>query len=272
MKFAALVLALIVSVSPLHAQPPTTAFFPAAYYTAGAYSSGPHAHSYSGYASISFHGFDYLVTGYDRMLIESSTWTYDQHLFVVGGQKNLYPFYLKLNYGGLKGTFNLPTERYSYDDRLDILNGGLLYNVDLFFVGPTYTYVNVRGYKTLQCHQVGLQGEWVIDPAFSISLTPLYTTLTDGRSFVSATAGMTFSPVQPLVLQLSGVFGKRAYYFHPDLLTVFNQDETQENLWSVRAEYTVEGIVTLIGSYQSTGFTGYTVKYLALGVRARFDW
>jgi hypothetical protein len=271
MKLTVLAAALVVSVLPLYAQVPTTVLFPSAYYTAGSYSSGTRSDSYSGYASISFHGFDYLVAGYDKMLMESSTWTYDQHLFVVGGQKNLYPFYLKLNYGGLKGTFSLPSARYSYDDHIDILNGGLLYNVDLFFVGPTYTYVNVRGYKTLQCHQVGLQGEWVIDPAFSVSLTPLYTTLTDGRSLVSATAGMTYSPVQPLVLQVSGVLGKRAYYFNPDLLTIFNQDETQESLWSVRAEYTIGGVATLIGSYQSTGFTGYTVKYLALGVRARFD-
>ncbi len=272
MKFAALILALIVSVSPVHAQHSTTAVLPSAYYTAGTYSGGARSDSYSGYASISSHGFEYLVAGYDRMLIESSTWTYDQHLFVVGGQKNFYPFYLRLNYGGIKGTFDLPSARYSYDDHIDILNCGLLYNIDLFFVGPTYTYVNVTGYKTLQCHQVGLQGEWFIDPAFGVSLSPLYTTLTDGRSFISATAGMSYSPVQPLVVQVSGVFGKRAYYFNPDLLTVFNQDETQENLWSVRAEYTVEGVVTLIGSYQSTDFTGYTVKYLALGVRARIEW
>jgi hypothetical protein len=272
MKFAALILVVIVDAFPLHAQAPTTSFFPSAYYTSGTYSGGARSDSYSGYASLSFQRYEYLVAGYDKMLIESSTWTYDQHLFVVGGQKNLYPFSLKLNYGGLKGTFNLPSARYSYDDHIDILNGGLLYNVDLFFFGPAYTYVNVRGYKTLQCHQVGLQAEWVIDPAFSVSLAPLYTTLTDGRSLVSATAGMTYCPVEPLVLQVSGVWGKRAYYFNPDLLTVFNQDETQENLWSLRAEYTVGGIVTLLGSYQSTAFAGYTVKYLALGVRGRFEW
>jgi hypothetical protein len=83
---------------------------------------------------------------------------------------------------------------------------------------------------------------------------------------------MSYSPWQPLVLQLSGVLGKRAYYFDPDLLTVFNQDDTQEHLWGVRAEYTIGGVFTLIGSYQSTGFTGYTVNYTAVGVRARFDW
>jgi hypothetical protein len=160
-----------------------------------------------------------------------------------------------------------PRVQFAWSYKTNYLN-----NVDLFFFGPAYTYVNVRGYKTLQCHQVGLHGEWIIDPAFSVSVAPLYTTLTDGRSLVSATAGMKYSPVEPLVLQVSGVWGKRAYYFNPDLLTVFNQDETQENLWSVRAEYTVGGIVTLIGSYQSTAFTGYTVKYLALGVRGRFEW
>lgn len=272
MKFAGLVLVLIIEAFPLHAQPPTTAFLPSAYYTAGTYSGGARSDSYSGYASISFQRSEYLVAGYDRMLIEASTWSYNQHLFVVGGQKNIYPFYLKINYGGLKGTFILPSVRYSYDDQIDMLNGGVLYNMDLFFVGPTYTYVNVRGYKTLQCHQVGLLGEWIIDPAFSVSLAPLYTTLTDGRSLVSATALMAYSPAQELVLQVSGLWGKRAYYFNPALLTVFNQDETQENIWSVRAEYTVGGVVTLIGSYQSTEFTGYTVKYLALGVRGRFEW
>jgi hypothetical protein len=67
------------------------------------------------------------------------------------------------------------------------------------------------------------------------------------------------------MLLASAVFGKRAYYFDPDLLTIFNQDETQESLWTVRTEYTIGGVATLIGSYQSTGFTGYTVKYPASG-------
>jgi hypothetical protein len=270
MKSAALLIVLNIGVSLLHAQPPATAFFPSAYYTAVTYSNGLRAHSYSGYASISFHGVDYVVAGYDKMVIESSTWTYDQGLFVVGGLKNLYPFYVKLNYGRILGTFNLPSARYSYDDHVDILNGGLLYNVDLLFVGPTYTYVNVTGYKIVQCHQVGLHGELLMDPALSMSISPLYTTLTDGRSLFSVSAGMSYSPWQPLVLQLSGAFGRRAYYFNPDLLTIFNQDETQEHLWGVRAEYTIGGVFTLIGSYQSTGFTGYTVHYTAVGVRARF--
>jgi hypothetical protein len=271
MKLPALAIACLLGGLPLFAQHATSVLYPSAYYTTGSYSNGAKTSSIAGYAAVSLGGLDHVIAGYDKMTIDSPPWTYDQQMFVVGGRKNFYPFYLKLNYGQIQGTFKLPVARYSYQDHLYILNGGVQYNIDLFFIGVTHTYAIVRGYKRLECHQTGLSGDWMIDPALSLSVSPLYTSMTDGRSFGSLSGGISYSPWQPLLLQVSGMIGKRAYYFNPDLLTIFSQDETQERLWGIRAEYVVEKAVTLIGSYQSTDFSTYTVKYLSLGARFRFD-
>lgn len=269
MRTFTLAITLIISSSGLRAQSFATMFSPSVYYTEGTYSNGTQSKSYSAYASISLNSFDYFIAGYDKMAIESSTWTYDQGLFVIGGLKNLYPFYLKLNYAGIQGTYRESATGYSYEDGVDILNAVVQYNVDLVFLGLTYTYENVSGNKDLQCHQFGLTGEWLIDPSFSASVSPLYTTLTGGRTLKSVSAGMSFSPWQPLVIHAFGVIGKRAYYFNPENLTVFNQDETQKKLWGVRGEFLVGGAVTIVGSYQSTDFVGYSVEYFTIGARTR---
>jgi hypothetical protein len=267
MKTRALVCAALCGISALHSQPPGTTLSPSIFYTAGSYSNGTSANSAAGYASLSWNGLDYAVAGVENMKITSSPWTYDQQLFVVGGLKNLYPFYLTAHYGMLVGTFTLPVPRYSYQDHLHIVNAGLAYNVDMFFLGLTYTYVNVRGYKRLESHQSGVSAQWLVDPALSIDLHPLYTSLTDGRAFTSVSAELSYSPWLPFLLQISGTAGRRAYFFNPKLLTFFNQDQTQKNLWGVRGEYTLEKTLTFIASYQSSEFEGYTARYLSLGAR-----
>jgi hypothetical protein len=271
MKRIAIGIALLITTSSLPAQQSATALFPSVYYTEGSYSNGTQATSYAGYASISRNAFDYLVTGYEMISIESSTGTYDQRMFVIGGLKNLYPFYLKLNYAGVKGTFRESGTQVTSVDGIDIVNAGLQYNLDLIILGLTYTYENVSGYKDVRCHQVGLTGIWLIDPAFSVSVSPLYTTLTDGRSLKSVSAGISLSPWQPLVVQAFGALGKRAYHFNPENLTVFNQDETQKNLWGVRGDLSIGGGVTIVGSYQLTSFVGYSIEYLTIGARARLE-
>jgi hypothetical protein len=269
MKTSALVAVLLVSALPVSAQQLPTSLLPAAYYTSGSYSNGNRSDSYAGYATVSLRGLDYIVAGYDGMTIQSSGWTYNQQLIVVGGMKNFYPFYAKVNIGRIDGTFRIPGQQYSYEDQTDILNGGLLYNADLLYFGATYTFMSVRGYSTVRCHQLGLQGDWLIDPALRLSVRPLYTRVTDGRSLISVTGEVTYVPWQSLLLQVSGMMGKRAYYFNPDHLTVFNQDETQKSLIAVRTEYTFTPGVTLIGSYQSAGFLGYSVRYATIGGRVR---
>ncbi len=269
MKTPVLLGALILGVCPVFSQPSTTTFLPAGYYTAGLYSNGNRSNSYAGYATVALRGLDYVVAGYDGMTIQSSLWSYDQQFFVVGGMKNLYPFYVKVNVGRIDGTFRLAGQRYSYNDQTDILNGVFLYNVDLFYVGATYTFMSVRGYTNVRSNQIGLQGDWLLDPALSVSIRPLYSRVTDGRSLISVGGEVSYAPWRTLLLRMSGMVGKRAYYFNSDLLTVFNQDETQKSLWGIRMEYTVTSGLTLIGSYQSAGFSGYTVRYAAIGARAR---
>jgi hypothetical protein len=271
MKRIAVWIALIIVGPSVSAQRLQPTIFPSVYYTGGSYSNGTTSTSYSAYASASLDAFDYIVGGYDNLSIESSTGIYGQRMFVVGGLKNFYPFYLKLHYAGIAGTFREFGTRFTSKDGIDILNAGLQYNVDLFFLGLTYTYANVSGNNDLRCHEAGLTGDWLIHPSFSLSVNPLYTAVTDGRALVSVSAGISYSPWKPIMLHAFGTIGKRAYYFNPENLIVFNQDETQTRLWGVRGELSVVGDFAIVGCYQSSGFVGYTINYLTIGARARFD-
>ena len=74
-----------------------------------------------------------------------------------------------------------------------------------------------------------------------------------------------------LSLKLYGFGGERAYYYDEDLLTMFNQNETQKNLVSLRVEYDIVKELTLIGNYQYTEFQNYIIRYYVGGLKFDLD-
>jgi hypothetical protein len=145
-------------------------------------------------------------------------------------------------------------------------------NWDLFYFGLHGTYVTGTGYKNVQSVQMGFRTDWLMSPSLSLSIDPMYSYVSDGRRLFSLGGDVTVMPITSLKLQLSGFLGKRAYYFNPELLTIYNQDQTQSFLVSGRVEYALWGPLTLVGAYQSTTFTGYKIQYATVGLKGFFTF
>ena len=240
---------------------------PSVYYTNGKYSNTMSSIGVDAFSVIGIKSGDYFLGGFSTMNIDSSLWKYDQTMFVVGVIGNYYPFYFKANYGFIKGTYNRKDVVYSYDDKTNIFNGTVMYNLDLFYFSFHNAFVNTVGYKNVQSFQTGLRTDWLFLPAVSFSLDPVYSQISDGRKLFSIGGEITLLPFSSLKIQASGFVGKRAYFFNSELLTIFNQDETQNSLIGGRVEYGIWGPITIIASYQSTKFSGYSITYSTIGLK-----
>ena len=131
----------------------------------------------------------------------------------------------------IKGNFDYKLfPGYDYSDFLNLYGAEVLYNINLFYLGLSFDYSNLIGYQALVIKHYGASILWLINPNFSLELKPLYTSITDGRKLYAALLALNYSPTKSLTLKLYGFGGERAYYYDEDLLTMFNQNETQKNL------------------------------------------
>ena len=250
---------------------PGPKIYPSVYYTYGDYSNKITSTSVSGYVPFTWNGFDYITLGYDNLNIDSTFWKYHQQLFLVAGTFNFYPFYLKLGYLHIKGDFNIKRFHYEYSDFLNLYSAKVLYNINLLYLGISFDYSNLIGYQSLVIKHYGASILWIISQNFSAELKPLYTSITDGRKLFATSLAFNYSPAKSLTLKLYGFGGERAYYYDEDLLTMFNQNETQKLLTSFRIEYAIVKELTLIGNYQYSEFQDYNIRYYVGGLRLNLD-
>ncbi len=246
-----------------------SAFSPSVYYTYGNYSTTSYSNDISAYGSFKLASKgDYLIAGFDKLKINDPKFDFDQRMIVVGIIKNVYPFYLKLNYANINGDFNSKLNDFTqYTDKTNLINGGLLYNFDLFFIGFTYTYLNLDGLKSINSHQVETNFIWQASQKFILSIKPLYTYVTDGRRLFSTNVKFDLPVSNIFKLSADISVGERAYYFNPDLLTIYNQDETQKTTASVRVEYQFIKAVRVIASYQYAEFNNFNINYFTGGLK-----
>ena len=265
-QFKLLIILCFISANLTSAQSVVT---PSVYYTYGAYSNENNSKDYSGYLSIKLAARgDYMIAGYDKLLITNPDYEFDQKMFVAGIIKNQYPFYLKLNYANINGDYNSSLDPLlNYTDKTNVINGGILYNFDLYFIGVSYTYTNLNGLSSVNSNQIGADFIWNTSSNFILSIKPLYTKVSDGRSLVSSNIKFDFPISTKVRFSAEGSFGKRAYYFNPDLLTIYNQDETQKTTISVRGEYQLFKFLRLITSYQYAEFDSFNIKYIIGGLK-----
>ena len=63
--------------------------------------------------------------------------------------------------------------------------------------------------------------------------------------------------------------GKRAYYFDENLLTIFNQDETQKKIYSAKVELNLTKQFILPIVFQYSEFQTYNIKYFTAGIKLK---
>ncbi len=263
----------LVSLSRLFAQ--EKSLTPAYYFTFGKYSNDVKSYSNALYASFYLNAHDYIIGEFENLDIKNPYWTYAQKLFLIGGMKNLYPFYLKFNYAYVSGKFKLPGFNgiYNYEDKINIINPEIIWNYYLVFLGVSYVHLDFNGgVKSLSNNQYGLFFGSYVSDKFFLSLRPFYSALNDSRKLWSLRMKLTWFALSKLDISFAASIGHRAYFFDPEYLTIFNQDETQNAWYEARIKFKPSENFTLTAYYQYTDFTSYTINYLGAGVSYKFDF
>lgn len=244
-------------------------FYPAVYYTYGDYSNGTQSNSVSIFGKVDVNKFDYIAAGYDKLLIDNSLWSYDQNFFTVGGMKNLYPFYIKVNYGYVQGTYSSKMFTYQYEDQLHVLNSSILYNLDYFFVGIGATYQTMTGYYDLTSGYYEGEIIWCPSKHFRFSISPGYTSTSDSRELLSVGGDIFYQPGNFVNLSLIGFWGERVMYYNPDYMTFYSQFETQKSSAAAIVRLFADQPLTLIISAQYTDFSDYLIRYYSMGIKIK---
>lgn len=268
MKKSVVILIVFISAFSLYAQPKLRDYLcPSFYSTAGAYNNDLSSIGYSGYLLFTVKKFNYVVFGYDNLTISQPSLDYNQQMFVVGEYLNFFPWIISGNFAYVGGGVKSNGKRFPDSEFMNIYNINIKHNINLFYLGLSYTYSNVRGVNTLDIHQGGATLDYYLNTNFSFHLQGFYAHLSDGRDLKSGTITVDVYPVKQWLLSAYRTLGKRAYFFNPDLLTLFNQNETMKGAFGARTVFTIAPELDLIFSYQQYDFTDYLINYYSGGIK-----
>ena len=266
-----LLLALIFFQTASAAQLSQTILSPSIYYTHGAYSNQNSSNSIAVYTTLKTNDDIYFIAGYDNLNINNPDWTYLQQMFAAGTIFGINSFYVKINYAHIKGDFDYKPFLDRYSDFSNLYNADVFYYFEGNYVGAAYTHLNQIGFKAQKVNQITLRLERIFANDFFASVKPSVSLLSDKRKLYSAAVKFHYLISPEWLAKAGGFIGKRAYYFDSDLLTIFNQDDTQKFQAFAQIEYVLNPSLRLIGNYQYSKFAAYSINYFVFGIRTNFN-
>ncbi|OGU74791.1 MAG: hypothetical protein A2V93_00850 [Ignavibacteria bacterium RBG_16_34_14] len=241
---------------------------PSFYYTYGDYNFGSESQSFAFYNTLQLSNNLYLINHYENLSIHNKNWDYLQQAFLVGVIAEALPFYFKFTYSHYKGDFTFLPLPFEAADFTNLYSLDVIYYIDDFYFGASYTHLNQIGYKKQIADQFTFRLDKILSYDFFISIKPSYTKLYDGRNLFSAALRIHYLISPEILLKVGGFAGERAYYFDTDLLTIFNQDDTQKYQLFVQTDLSPKEDFKFILAYQHTKFTSFKIDYYIAGVRA----
>lgn len=263
---------------PLFAQPVSVS--PSYYFTYGKYDDSRISRSHSAYVSWNNDYTWYPTFAFDNLYVNNGQWNYSQNMFIAGALYSDYPQYIKAYGAFFRGRFSLypipgvDINQYSYTDKSWLLAGDYSYYNEGFYFGGGISYMDAKGIltkdslKQQKVLQTTLRIEEVISPELFVSIKPTHSySSADGRSLFSTALKISYIPCGGASLKAGGFIGRRTGYFDSDLLTVFNQIETQKEQYFIQFEQNVDDMFTLSASAMRTAFDGYRIDYFVLGFK-----
>ena len=256
---------------------------PGVFYTHGEYSDSRYSHDLAAYGTVGIHERHFLTLVYDNIFIEHDEFTFRQEMGIAALLLSRQPWALKLDYGQIVGRFRLKNPLVHLRDESQLYSAELLHWRPTFTLGLSVSSIPVtimipddNGSPSLDgvsrdAQQYTLRGEVVLHPQWRAILRPNYTWDMDGRRLYSTTAQVNYQPTPRLLVKLGLLLGDRAYYFDNELLTIYNQNETQRELLSAKAEYDLGKRFLLVGEYINTRFDGYSITYTVLGLKTKLE-
>ena len=242
--------------------------YPSLYYTLGKYSGGESSIAYSGYVTLAFNLKSFLTIGYEKLNLDYKTGNYPQNNLVFSFLQNFYPSYLKATYGFINGRSEPSGSQSLPKDKINVFGLEYYFFKKMFYYGIAGTYVSENnGYTNLSSLQLKLKIEYILSPSIFISLKPAFTYVSDNRNLFSASINATWNPFSTLYFKVGGVIGKRALYFDTELLTMFNQNETQSLLYSAQLDYVLFNSIRISSGILHTQFSSFNIDYYFGGIR-----
>lgn len=246
---------------------------PSYFFTYGDYSNKSYSTSNAVYLSTYLTDRITLVNHYEYLNINlRKDSTYQQHTLLGGAIVNFFPYYLKFFYSYKRGDFLIDNNKI-YSDHTNIYSLEAIYYRDLFYLGLGYSFENAIGILNpnnlthQQIHQVTGRIEYIVSPSLYLSLRPNYSALKDSRELYSVSGKLTYFPIISTSIKLYGFYGERAYYFDNDILTLFNQDETQKYQAGIQLDYYPSYYMMLSTGFQHTKFQSFSINYFVAGIR-----
>ncbi|MFH0734483.1 MAG: hypothetical protein V1773_09420 [bacterium] len=260
---------------------------PSTYYTYGNYNKNKSSQGYSAYASLGINYYDYITLGFDNTIINDKTeFKYDQKFVIVSGLKNLFPYYIKLNYGYAEGKYDYKPFEFIYKDYTNLYNISLTRYFNNFYAGISYSFINVYGHKGVKIHQPQLILDWIFMPNLIISYRGIYSKVKsdlpiyeeflqgelsdDNRSLYSNSFSLNYYLSEQLFMRTEVTLGKKAYYFNTDYLTFFNQDDTQNFSFSTKVDSEIFKNFRINFSYQYLTLDHSKINYYSVGLKYNF--
>ena len=285
MKIILFIFLVFIVVVKLNAQIKVTLFSPSAFYTYSNYSDGGTANSVSGFTTVGLNYNIFLTAGYDRLLINHPAsspqsyngWKYDQQMLSLGGTKNIYPFYLGIFYSRITGKYNSKPAGFDYTDYLNVFDVNLLYNSNLYFFGLSGNYITLDGFFNLNIKHYSAVVKRLFGANILFSAAFIQSIISDGRNLSSVKIDLNYKISNSFSVHGSSAFGERAYFYDDQILTIFNQNETQKLDLSLGAKYFITLNFSFIINYSFTEFASslqseaYNVSYFAAGISYRLD-
>ncbi len=241
-------------------------FSPSFWYTRGDYSDNNYSDSYAGYIAIG--NFKHtLLLGYDNLTINNKNNKYVHRYFNAGGILGFTNLYVKLIYGYAEGAYKPKINKYKFTDINNLYSFDAFYTDYTLYTGVSYSFQEQRGYVSRKVYQFMLRFEYIPHWRVLLSAKPLFTNVTDGRELFGVNGRVHYLPFDRFLIKAHGFYGERAYFYDPDLLVLFNQDETQKYLAALQLEYYFSNNFNLAAGFQHTSFGSYKINYYILGVR-----
>ena len=245
--------------------------YASSYYTFGKYSTGEKSTSISGYATLAFNLKSFLTFGYDNLNLNYISGNYLQKNYTVSFLQNSFPSYYKASYSYLGGEDNPIGSTASAADNINLVSMEYYFFSNMFYFGIAGTYLNENNnLENLNVFQVTPRIEWVLSSKLFLSLKPNYTYVSDKRSLFSIAGYVSWNAIGNLYIKVGGFLGERALYFDTDLLTIYNQNVTQTQLYSVQLDYVAFKNTKLTAGYQRSNFSSYSINYFFVGLRTAF--
>ncbi|MCS7053158.1 MAG: hypothetical protein NZM09_05435 [Ignavibacterium sp.] len=259
-------------ITNLTAQESMTIISISPFYTHGKYSNEIDSDSKALYGTLNLDGDLISTFGIDLISLKHNNWDYKQNTYYLSFTKKISDYYVKISGALCKGDYlDNKFSFLNYQDKNFSFTTEFIYKYNWQYYGVGFNYFNSsKGWQIVESGNLTLRYEAFLDYYNYLSVRPNIYLENKGKKLISISSKFIHWFNSDFLANISLTIGKRKYYFDNDLLTIYNQYETQKFVFGVALNYSLFNYLTISSGYQHKKFEEYNVNYFFLGFRSEF--